>query len=103
MPGGNVLYAVLGLVIFGGYTVVDFNRLRNAESDDAAWIACGIFLDIINVFHSSCNSSSTGGSVSHNGDQTAQRWTEFAAIMITLGGVLNVVWGIAAISDTKFF
>jgi FtsH-binding integral membrane protein len=50
MPGGNVIYAVLGLAIFGGYTVLDFNRMRRAGMDDAVPIAAGIFLDIINVF-----------------------------------------------------
>jgi len=50
MPGGNVVYAVLGLGIFGGYTLLDFNRLRNAGSGDAVSIATGIFLDVVNVF-----------------------------------------------------
>jgi FtsH-binding integral membrane protein len=50
IPGANTLYAVLGLVIFGGYTVLDFNRMRRAGMDDAVSIAAGIFLDIINVF-----------------------------------------------------
>ena len=50
MPGGNVIYAILGLVIFGGYTVVDFNRMRRAGMDEAVQIAAGIFLDVINVF-----------------------------------------------------
>jgi FtsH-binding integral membrane protein len=50
IPGGNVVYAVLGLVIFGGYTVLDFNRMRRAGMDDAVSIAAGIFLDIVNVF-----------------------------------------------------
>jgi FtsH-binding integral membrane protein len=50
IPGGDVVYAVLGLVIFGGYTVVDFNRLRRAGASDAVWIAAGIFLDVVNVF-----------------------------------------------------
>jgi FtsH-binding integral membrane protein len=50
IPGGNVVYAVLGLVIFGGYTVLDFNRMRRAGTDDAVSIAAGIFLDILNVF-----------------------------------------------------
>ncbi len=50
MPGGNVVYALLGLGIFGGYVVLDFNRLRAAGTDDAASIAAGIFLDITNVF-----------------------------------------------------
>jgi modulator of FtsH protease len=50
MPAGNVIYAVLGLGIFGGYTLLDFNRLRNAGPGDAVSIATGIFLDILNVF-----------------------------------------------------
>ena len=31
IPAGNVVYAVLGLGIFGGYVVLDFNRLRRAD------------------------------------------------------------------------
>jgi modulator of FtsH protease len=50
IPHGNVIYAVLGLVIFGGFTVIDFNRLRRASMDAAVPIAAGIFLDIFNVF-----------------------------------------------------
>lgn len=50
IPGGNVIYAALGLVIFGGFTVLDFNRLRRANMDSAVPIAAGIFLDIFNVF-----------------------------------------------------
>jgi len=50
MPAGNVIYAVLGLVIFGGYTVLDFNRLRQSGGGDAPSIAAGIFLDVLNVF-----------------------------------------------------
>jgi uncharacterized protein len=50
MPGGNVIYAVLGLVIFGGYTLLDFNRLRRSGTDDAVSIAAGIFLDVLNIF-----------------------------------------------------
>jgi modulator of FtsH protease len=50
IPGGNVIYAVLGLVIFGGFTLIDFNRLRRATPDMAVPIAAGIFLDIFNVF-----------------------------------------------------
>jgi modulator of FtsH protease len=41
---------VLGLVIFGGFTVVDFNRLRRADAASSVAIAAGIFLDIFNVF-----------------------------------------------------
>jgi modulator of FtsH protease len=50
MPAGNVIYALLGLGIFGGYTLLDFNRLRNAGTGDAVSIATGIFLDVLNVF-----------------------------------------------------
>jgi FtsH-binding integral membrane protein len=35
IPAGNVIYAVAGLVIFGGFTIVDFNRLRRANPDSA--------------------------------------------------------------------
>lgn len=50
MPAGNVIYALLGLGIFGGYTVLDFNRLNRAGEGDAVSIATSIFLDILNVF-----------------------------------------------------
>jgi FtsH-binding integral membrane protein len=50
MPGGNVVYAVGGLVIFGGYTVVDFNRMRRAGRGEVVSLAAGIFLDVINIF-----------------------------------------------------
>lgn len=50
IPGGAMIYTVLGLVIFGGYIIVDFNRLRRAGGDEVVPLACGIFLDIFNVF-----------------------------------------------------
>jgi uncharacterized protein len=50
IPHANVIYAVAGLVIFGGFTVIDFNRIRRAGTNDAVPIAAGIFLDIFNVF-----------------------------------------------------
>jgi uncharacterized protein len=50
IPHANVIYCVLGLVIFGGFTLVDFNRLRRAPQAAAVPIAAGIFLDIFNVF-----------------------------------------------------
>ncbi|HEY1508995.1 MAG TPA: Bax inhibitor-1 family protein [Solirubrobacteraceae bacterium] len=50
IPNGNVIYAVLGLVIFGGFTIFDFNRLRRAGPSSAVPIAASIFLDIFNVF-----------------------------------------------------
>ena len=51
IPGGNVIYAVLGLVIFAGYTMYDFQRLRRVGQIEAApLLAASIFLDIFNVF-----------------------------------------------------
>ncbi len=50
IPHANIIYAVLGIVIFGGYTVLDFNRLRRTEISNAVPIAASIFLDIFNVF-----------------------------------------------------
>jgi modulator of FtsH protease len=50
IPGANIIYALLGLVIFGGFTIFDFNRLRRADQVSAPSIAAGIFLDIFNVF-----------------------------------------------------
>jgi FtsH-binding integral membrane protein len=50
IPHADVIYAVAGLVIFGGYTIFDFNRLRRAQIEDSALIAASIFLDIVNVF-----------------------------------------------------
>jgi FtsH-binding integral membrane protein len=50
IPAANVIYAVAGLVIFGAYTILDFNRLRRSGSDAAVPIAASIFLDVFNVF-----------------------------------------------------
>ena len=50
IPSGNIIYAVLGLVIFGGFTIIDFNRLRRTKQNQAIPIAASIFLDIFNVF-----------------------------------------------------
>jgi FtsH-binding integral membrane protein len=50
IPHSNVIYCVLGLVIFGGFTVLDFNRLARANYNLAVPIAASIFLDIFNVF-----------------------------------------------------
>src|SRR5262245_29416658 len=50
IPGANLIYAIAGLVIFGGFTIIDFNRLRSSNPDDAVPIAAGIFLDIFNIF-----------------------------------------------------
>ncbi len=51
IPGGNIIYCLAMLVIFGGFTVIDFNRLANMPNNvSAVPIAAGIFLDIFNVF-----------------------------------------------------
>ena len=50
IPNGNLIWCVAGLVIFGGFTIVDFNRLRRANPASAVPIASGIFLDIFNIF-----------------------------------------------------
>jgi FtsH-binding integral membrane protein len=50
IPGSNVIYAVAGIVIFGAFTIFDFNRLRRSTPDAAVPIAAGIFLDVFNVF-----------------------------------------------------
>jgi FtsH-binding integral membrane protein len=50
IPNANIIYCVLGLVIFGGFTIFDFNRLRRAQMPSAVPIAAGIFLDIFNIF-----------------------------------------------------
>jgi FtsH-binding integral membrane protein len=51
IPGGDLAYSALGLVIFALFTMFDFQRLRrNADVTEAPLIAASIFLDILNVF-----------------------------------------------------
>ncbi|MFL5860006.1 MAG: Bax inhibitor-1 family protein [Solirubrobacteraceae bacterium] len=50
IPALYVGWTVLGLVVFGLYTVVDFNRLRRAGGEEAIPLAAGIFLDVLNLF-----------------------------------------------------
>jgi FtsH-binding integral membrane protein len=50
IPGGNIIYALLGLGIFGGYTVLDFNRMRRAGMGETVQLAAGVFLDVVNIF-----------------------------------------------------
>jgi FtsH-binding integral membrane protein len=51
IPGGNIIYCVAGLAIFGAFTIFDFNRLRRTKNmSSAVPIAASIFLDIFNVF-----------------------------------------------------
>jgi len=51
IPHGQLIYAILGLVIFAGLTAFDFQRLRRTRDIRAApLLAASIFLDILNVF-----------------------------------------------------
>jgi uncharacterized protein len=50
IPAAYTAWTVIGLAVFGLYTVIDFNRLRHAGTDQAIPLAAGIFLDILNVF-----------------------------------------------------
>jgi modulator of FtsH protease len=51
IPGGALVYSVLGLVIFAGFTMFDFQRLRTStDIASAPFLAASIFLDILNVF-----------------------------------------------------
>jgi FtsH-binding integral membrane protein len=51
IPGAALAYSVLGLVIFAGFTLFDFQRLRRSTDVAAApLLAASIFLDILNVF-----------------------------------------------------
>jgi FtsH-binding integral membrane protein len=53
IPAGSVIYAVLGLVIFAGLVMYDFQRLRVRNNIvSAPTLAASIFLDILNVFQS---------------------------------------------------
>jgi len=51
IPQGQVIYSVLGLVIFAGLTLFDFQRLRHTQGiDSPPLLAASIFLDALNVF-----------------------------------------------------
>ena len=51
IPNGSLIYAIVGLVIFAGFTMYDFQRLRRTKDIRAApFLAASIFLDILNVF-----------------------------------------------------
>jgi FtsH-binding integral membrane protein len=51
IPGGALIYSILGLVIFAGFIMVDFQRLRRSQDiNSAPFMAASIFLDILNVF-----------------------------------------------------
>src|SRR6202050_3584113 len=51
IPGGGLVSSVLGLVIFAGFVMFDFQRLRtNTDAAAAPLLAASIFLDVVNVF-----------------------------------------------------
>jgi modulator of FtsH protease len=51
IPNSALIYAILGLVIFAGFTMYDFQRLRKTKDIRAApMLAASIFLDVLNVF-----------------------------------------------------
>jgi FtsH-binding integral membrane protein len=51
IPGGSLAYSVIGLVVFAGLTMSDFQRLRiSTDVDSAPLMAASIFLDALNVF-----------------------------------------------------
>jgi FtsH-binding integral membrane protein len=51
IPGADLLWSILGLVIFAGLTMYDFQRLRRSKDmASAPLIAASIFLDALNVF-----------------------------------------------------
>ena len=52
IPGSELAYSILGLVIFAGLTMFDFQRLRlTSDVDSAPLMAASIFLDALNVFN----------------------------------------------------
>jgi FtsH-binding integral membrane protein len=51
IPGAGLVYSILGLVIFAGFVMFDFQRLRtNTDITEAPLLAASIFLDVLNVF-----------------------------------------------------
>lgn len=50
IPGANLIWAIGGLVVFGGFTILDFNRLRRTSMAGSVPIAASIFLDVFNIF-----------------------------------------------------
>jgi len=51
IPNGSLIYSIAGLVIFAGFTLYDFQRVRRTQDIRAAPVlAASIFLDILNVF-----------------------------------------------------
>jgi len=63
IPHGSLVYSVLGLLVFAGLTMFDFQRLRRSKDlDSAPLIAASIFIDALNVFLFFLRIFSRGGS-----------------------------------------
>ena len=66
IPGADLAYSVLGLIIFARFTMFDFQRLRtNTDITAAPLLAASIFLDVSTSSCSSCRSSPTRSGNSH--------------------------------------
>jgi modulator of FtsH protease len=51
IPGAELGYSIIGLVVFAGLTLYDFQRLRRSTDVDSAPLLAGsIFVDALNVF-----------------------------------------------------
>jgi FtsH-binding integral membrane protein len=51
IPRADLVFAIIGLVVFAGLTLYDFQRLRRAtDLDSAPLLAGSIFVDALNVF-----------------------------------------------------
>jgi FtsH-binding integral membrane protein len=51
IPAAEMLYSIIGLLIFAGLTMFDFQRLRRSRDiTSAPVLAASIFLDFLNVF-----------------------------------------------------
>jgi modulator of FtsH protease len=50
IPAVYTAWSIIGLLIFGAYTVLDFNRLRRAGTEEAIPLAASIFIDVLNIF-----------------------------------------------------
>ena len=51
IPNEALIYSIAGLVIFAGFTMYDFQRLRKTQDIRAAPVlAASIFIDVLNVF-----------------------------------------------------
>jgi FtsH-binding integral membrane protein len=51
IPHADVVFAIIGLVVFAGLTLYDFQRLRRAaDLNSAPLLAGSIFVDALNVF-----------------------------------------------------